>query len=233
MSRVDLQKGCAPGVKKKLFINAIVTILVLLIFAGPALAITPAPKDDVKKYNYSSMHFRYIGDIFHERTVNFQLHGGSAYFLTEGKGSASGSHYVTDVEFEKRNPASEVYRITALSLQAYMTGTTALDAAEDEKLLIMSVINLPKQDVEMSTGVEMDPGETGFIKHDIMSSQSTYGDYLKMTNHFGNTGGTTKRVLEITGYLKDQMRVDGYAEVWDTTEMSDGKHKSGFWDMLP
>jgi hypothetical protein len=29
------------------------------------------------------------------------------------------------------------------------------------------------------------------------------------------------------------MRVDGYAEVWDTTEMRDGKHKSGFWDMLP
>jgi hypothetical protein len=220
-------------VKKKLFINAIVTILVLLIFAGPALAIMPSPKDDVNKYRYSSMHFRYIGDIFHERTVNFELHGGSAFFLIEGKGSASGSHYITEVEYKKRHAAAEVYRITALSLQSYMTGTTALDAAEDEKLLIMSVIKLPKQGVEMSTGVEMNPGETGFISHDIISSQSSQGSYLKMTNHFGNTGGTTKRILEIPGYLKDQMRVDGYAEVWDTTEMRDGKHKSGFWDMLP
>jgi len=225
-SRVYLQKGCAAVVNKRLFITAIVTIMVLLILAMPAMA-------EVNRYRYSSMHFRYIGDIFHERTIDFELHGGGAYFSIEGKGSASGSHYATEVEYKKRNPAAEVYRITALSLEAYMTGTTALDAAEDEKMLIMSVIKLPKQGVEMSTGVEMDPGETGFISHDILSSQSSYGNYLKMTNHFGNTGGTTKRILEIPGYLKDQMRVDGYAEVWDTTEMRDGKHKSGFWDMLP
>lgn len=212
--------------KRRILITAIVTILVLLIFAMPAMA-------QVSRYRYSSMHFRYIGDIFHERTIDFQLHGGAAFFSINGKGSASGSHYITEVEYKKRNPAEEVYRITALSLQAYMTGTTALDAAEDEKLLIMSVIELPKQGVEMATGVQMDPGETGFISHDIISSQSSYGDYLKMTNHFGNTGGTTKRILEIPGYLKDQMRVDGYAEVWDTTELRDGKHKSGFWDMLP
>jgi hypothetical protein len=99
-------------VKKKNFINAIVTILVLLIFAGPALAVTPAPKDDVNNYRYSSMHFRYIGDIFHERTVDFQLHGGGAFFSIVGKGSASGSHYITEVEYKKRNPAAEVYRIT-------------------------------------------------------------------------------------------------------------------------
>lgn len=212
--------------KKNILITAIVTMLVLLIFAMPAMA-------EVSRYRYSSLHFRYIGDIFHQRTIDFQLHGGEAFFSIEGKGSASGSHYVTEVEYKKRSPADQVYRITALSLQAYMTGTTALDAAENEKLLIMSVIRLPEQRVEMSTGVEMDPGETGFIKHDIMSSQSSYGNYLKMTNHFGNTGGTTKRILEIPGYLKDQMRVDGYAEVWDTTEMRDGDHKSGFWDILP
>jgi hypothetical protein len=213
-------------VKKKFLITAIVTLLIILIFAMPAMAA-------VSRYRYSSMHFRYIGDIIHEKTINFNLHGGSAFFAIYGKGSASGSQYVTEVEYQKRNPAAEVYRITALTLQAYMTGTTALDAAEDEKLLIMSVIELPAQDVEMSTGVQMDPGETGFINHDIISSQSSEGKYLKMTNHFGNTGGTTKRLLEIPGYLKDQMRVDGYAEVWDTTEMIDGKHKSGFWDMLP
>jgi len=80
--------------------------------------------------------------------------GGSAFFSVEGKGSASGSHYVTEVEYKKRNPAAEVYRITALSLQAYMTGTTALDAAENEKMLIMSVINLGSRGfgTEMSTG---------------------------------------------------------------------------------
>ncbi len=211
---------------KKVLITAIVTLLIILIFAMPVTAA-------VSRYRYSSMHFRYIGDIFHERTINFDLHGGSAFFGVYGKGSASGSQYVNEVEYQKRNPAAEVYRITALTLQAYMTGTTALDAAEDEKLLIMSVIKLPAQGVEMSTGVQMDPGETGFINHDIISSQSSEGKYLKMTNHFGNTGGTTKRLLEIPGYLKDQMRVDGYAEVWDTTEMRDGKHKSGFWDMLP
>ncbi len=219
--------------KSRFIYNFLLITLAILVFAGSALAVMPAPKDDVSHYRYSSMHFRYIGDIFHERKIDFKLHGGGAYFLIEGIGSSSGSHYVTEVEFKKRNPAAEVYRITALGLQAYMTGTTALDAAEDEKLLIMSVIKLPKQRVEMSTGVEMNPGETGFISHDIVSSQSSYGNYLKMTNHFGNTGGTTKRILEIPGYLKDQIRVDGYAEVWDTTEIRDGKHKSGFWDLLP
>jgi hypothetical protein len=215
-------------VKKKFLLTAIVTLLIMLIFAMPVLAA-------VSNYRYSSMHFRYIGDIFHQRTIDFMIEGGGAFFSVEGKGSASGSHYVTEVEYQKRNPAEEVYRITALNLQAYLTGTTALDAAEEEKLLIMSVINLADRgfDVEMSTGVQMDPGETGFINHDIVSSQSSEGKYLKMTNHFGNTGGTTKRILEIPGYLKDQMRVDGYAEVWDTTEMYDGKHRSGFWDMLP
>jgi hypothetical protein len=191
-SRVYLQKGCAAVVNKKIFFNAFLIITAVLIFAGPAMAITPAPKDDVSKYRYSSMHFRYIGEIFHERSINFELHGGSAYFLIEGKGSASGSHYVTEVEYKKRNPASEVYRITALSLQAYMTGTTALDAAENEKLLIMSIINLPEQGVEMSTGVEMNPGETGFIKHDIMSSQSSYGNYLKYDQSFRQHRGNNQ-----------------------------------------
>ncbi len=211
---------------KKVFITAMVVLVVFMIIAVPAVA-------EVNRYRFSSMHFRYIGDIFHERTIDFELHGGGAYFLIEGKGSSSGSQFVTEVEYGNRNPSAEVYRITALSLQAYMTGTTALNAPEEDELLIMSVIELPKQGVEMSTGVEMDPGETGFISHDIVSSQSSDGNYLQMTNHFGNTGGTTKRILEIPGLLRDQMRVDGYAKVWDTTEIRDGKHKSGFWDMLP
>ena len=212
--------------KKKIFVTAIVTIFVLLIFAMPAMA-------EVNRYRYSSMHFKYIGDIIHERTYDFKLHGGSAFFSVEGRGSASGSLFVTEVNYNKPKLDAELFRVTALSIQAYITGTTALDALEEEKMLIMSVIKLPQQRLEMSTGVEMDPGETGFISHDILSSQRSDGNYLKVTNHFGNSGGTTKRILDIHGYLKDQMRVDGYAEVWDTTEMRDGKHRSGFWDMLP
>ena len=198
------------------------SLLVFLIFSTTAFA----------NYRYNSTYFRFIGDIFYERTLNFQFHGGSAYFSVEGKGEVSGIITSQEKEF-RRSPAASVYRITALNLNAYIKGTTALDAMENEKLLIMSVIELPVHNLEMATGVQMNPGETGFINHDIVSSNSSEGKYLRMYNHFGNTGGTTKRILEIPGYLEEKMRVDGYAEVWDFTEMYDGEHRSGFWDMLP
>jgi hypothetical protein len=210
-------------VKKKILIAAIVVLFLILNVSVPVFA---------SAYRYTSTHFRYIGEIYHEKTINFEHHVGSAFFWVTGKGSASGSHAVQEVKFD-RSPAASVYRDTAVNIQVYMQGTTALDASNEELLLLMSMIELATQKVKMYTGVQMDPGETGFINQDVVSSVSSEGSYLRMQNHFGNTGGTTKRLLEIPGYIDEQIRVDGYAEVWDFTEMYDGKHKSGFWDMLP
>ncbi len=207
--------------KKRIFITAISILLILLIFSMPALAAV---------YRYTSTSFRYIGDILHQKVVEFD--GGSAAFQISGEGEVAGRHDVQTIRYDG-STAEDVYD-AHINITAYIIGTTALNAAADNKLRILSEIELTKQEVVLLTGVEMDPGETGFIRHDVVSSiNSEGGDYLWMQNHFGNTGGTTKRKLEVEGFITETMRVDGYAEVWDTTEIYDGENRSGFWNTMP
>ncbi len=193
--------------KKRVLAVAVLTIIVLSLYAMPAIA---------SVRNYTAVGFRYIGEVFHEKEVS--VPGGSTYFQVRGKGEIGGSQVV----FDGVGAGGEhVY------IQNHFFGTTALDATEDELVRLLS--NIILREAEILTGVEMNPGESGYIRQFASSSMTGDGSHLKTTNIFGNTGGTTRRVKEYGAYMSDEMEVIGYAEVWEITELSTGTTKGGFW----
>ncbi len=203
--------------KKRVLFAAAMTALVLLVFAIPALAAVS---------QYTAVGFKYIGDVFHEKEVTFS--GGSINFQVSGVGDVSGNHSVrtsASAAVYEGDPAYET-----VNLAARFEGTTALDAAEGEYMRILSTVDLRNRAL-VQTGVEMNPGESGYIRQWASSTTGSDGDYLKVTNHFGNTGGTTKRNTEVKGFMTDTMRVDGYAEVWETTTRRSGTARTGFYDL--
>ncbi len=207
------------SLKKRIIIISVATLTVLFVFSIPALA----------AYRYSATHFRYIGDIFHERTIEF--FGGEAGFQISGQGTVSGSQEVTTVRYDG-SPARHVYDQTAANLSLNLYGTTDPQADDENKLRMLSGLTVDvgtKTDV--FTGVEMDPGESGYIKQTVSTTNSIDGEYMRVNNNFGNTGGTTKRNMEVEGFISDTMRVDGYAEVWETTTVRDGNATSGWWSI--
>ncbi len=199
-------------------------MLVLFIFSIPAIAAV---------YRYSGTHFRYVGDIFHERTVDFD--GGKAGFQISGEGSVSGSHIVTTARYDEAftSAGKEVYS-TAAYLTLSLYGTTATNAPADKKLRMISglEVNIAAK-TDISTGVEMNPGESGYIIQTVATSSNPDGEYLNVSNSFGNTGGTTRRNMEVKGFITDTMTVVGYADVWETTTVRDGDAKSGWWNAIP
>ncbi len=199
-------------------------MLVLFIFSIPAIAAV---------YRYSGTYFRYVGDIFHERTIEFD--GGSAGFQVSGEGSVSGSQEVTTVRYEDMyGPATDLVYSSAAHLTLNLYGTTAANAPADKKLRLISglEVNIAAK-TDVVTGVEMDPGESGYIRQTVSTSAGAGGEYLNVTNNFGNTGGTTRRNMEVDGFINDTMTVVGYADVWETTTVRDGDAKSGWWNTLP
>lgn len=196
-------------------------LLVLVVLSLPALAAV---------YRYSGTHFRYIGDVFHERVVEFD--NGQAGFQVSGQGTVSGSHEVTTVRYDEI-ATDDVYR-SAAELSLYLYGTTAPNAPADQKLRIISglEVNISAK-TDIVTGVEMDPGESGYIKQTVSTSTNSDGEYMRVNNNFGNTGGSTRRNMEVRGFISDTMRVDGYAEVWETTTVRDGNASAGWYMTLP
>ncbi len=201
--------------------NKRVVITVILVFLFVLVLVVPALATDEERH--TSVGFRFIGDIFHDRTVT--VPGGSIQYVVSGMGEVGGSHTV------RSSAARAVYgeERTTIYLSTFMTGTTAIDAPPDKHVRMISEIKL-LGGVELLTGVEMDPGESGYIRQSAAASSSQRGNYFKTTNHFGNTGGTTRRVNEVPGYIEDRMEVVGYANVWETTERRVGNERSGFWD---
>lgn len=228
--------------------SAVVIALIGLIFllsSMPAMA---------EVYKYTGTSFRHIGFIFHQKEISFS--GGEISFLIQGHGMVEGSHDVhiverRDVEYIKNNNNNNndennnnendndeevVPRVIdfqeKLNMSLRFTGTTDPNASEDDKLIMLTSIELYNR-AKLNTGVEMDPGETGYIRQDIASNSTPEGDYLKINNRFGNTGGTTKREIEVKGFMNEIMRVDGSAEVWESTRVRNGGARTGFWDVGP
>jgi hypothetical protein len=217
-------KGNTRLIRKRVFITVALIVLVLFVFSIPALAAV---------YRYSGTHFRYVGDIFHERVIDFD--GGKAGFQVSGEGSVSGSHEVTTVRYDDMygSAADRTYS-TAAHLTLSLYGTTAANAPADKKLRLISglEVNIAAK-TDVVTGVEMDPGESGYIRQTVTTSAGAGGEFLNVTNNFGNTGGTTRRNMEVEGFISDTMSVVGYADVWETTTVRDGNAKSGWWKTLP
>ncbi len=200
---------------KRVAVTIVLTILFLSFLVIPALA---------SNYSSTSVGFRYIGDIFHEKEV--KVPGGTIQFQVRGMGEASGTHSVSASEAVYGSGLQDI-----IYMSASLTGTTAMDAPPDKYLRMISEVYLRNENVTLQAGVEMNPGESGYIRQSAASSDGPAGDYFKTTNHFGNTGGTTRRVNEVEGYMTDRMEVVGYADVWEITERSSGNAKTGFWDM--
>jgi len=94
-------------------------------------------------------------------------------------------------------------------------------------------LNATSPTASMRTGVDMDPGETGFIRQSVAAIRNSEGSHLRIDNHYGNTGGTTKREMSVTGFLSERMHVEGYAEVWESTQVRKGTARTGFWNAMP
>ena len=114
-------------------------------------------------------------------------------------------------------------------------GIIAAYSRTKDNVRIISNLNLnsTSPSAAMNTGVDMDPGETGYIRQSVAAITNSDGSHLRIDNHYGNTGGTTKRDMEVTGFLSERMHVEGYAEVWESTQVRSGTARTGFWNAMP
>ena len=108
---------------------------------------------------------------------------------------------------------------------------------------IISQINTTNTRIQanINVGVEMYPGESGYIEQSVITNARNDGEYFRSTNRIGNTGGVTAKDIEVkvnwgtangtgsTSIMSEQMRVEGYAELWETTEVRSGNARGGGW----
>ncbi|HED24511.1 MAG TPA: hypothetical protein ENN91_05240 [Firmicutes bacterium] len=268
---------------KRTVIAVVAIVLLVLLISADVLALTESGYN----YAYSGIAFRFSGDFFQEREMNF--FNGSALMLAQGRGTAGGSHSIRSVELENlgtikthielslrgttdpgnaavliRMEQDAINHIESMRLnaiadlnrrfksdqrmdgEAFAKEMNELNRYFDKMLTdvknsyseakknvrLLSLISLPSHGAKSNVGVEMDPGESGTIQQEVYSASGPEGKYLEINNRFTNTGGVTKRELVVDGFINEKMRVDGYAEVWDSTEVRSGTMKTGFWDPI-
>ncbi len=263
--------------KKKLIIGIALTVAFMFILALPVTA---------ADYKHTRTSFRYIGDIFHEKDIEY--FGGTGTFFVQGFGEASGSHHAhtvrypdgdskinvnmnmrgqTDADYaeiiaregadilahvqERREQAiaalnarketspgmtGEEYAAELREINAYFDELVAeiIESYSEAKknVRILSSNTLRDNRAAVRVGVDMDPGESGFIRQRV-ASYSGSDRYLNIRSHFENTGGTTKRDLSIDGFVSERMHVEGYAKVWESSTVQEGNTKTGWWDHKP
>ena len=92
-------------------------------------------------------------------------------------------------------------------------------------------------DSEIYAGIEMNPGETGYIKKNVASTKTSEGEYLRANSHIKNTGGITRKSTDYasggTTFIEENVLIIGYADLWESTKMQRGNAKTGFWDKTP
>lgn len=287
--------------QRKVIIGIALILVMILALSLPAAA---------DEYKRTSTGFRYIGEIFHEKQINY--HHGSGSFYIRGYGEVSGSHDVHTVKYgkaETRTPQTDdndedndsglmVVPDSKVNLSMYIRGRTDPAAASDQilrmeeqalaeverereqaiqnlntrrvqedmdgatyqaemrrlqdhydelvkgiidayseakrnvRILSSNKINLARNEATVRVGVDMNPGEEGYIRQSI-ASVSGSEEYLRIRSDFENTGGTTKRQLEVDGFINETMRVDGYARVYESSEVREGRTRTGWWDRQP
>ncbi len=92
-------------------------------------------------------------------------------------------------------------------------------------------------DSETYAGIEMNPGETGYIKKSVASKKTADGEFLRVNSHIKNTGGITRKSSDYasggTTFIEENLLVIGYADLWESTRMQRGNVKTGWWDATP
>jgi len=143
---------------------------------------------------------------------------------------------IRETSLETSNILDEMDRINEYYDQLHASTKASFNVYRELNVSISSAISLDDGG-DIFIGLSMDPGESGYIKQGVytysesMITPGQEGDYyLKINNRFKNTGGRTQRDLTIEDYIVDNMKVEGYAEVWETTEIKRGDTKTGWWD---
>jgi hypothetical protein len=144
---------------------------------------------------------------------------------------------IRDADLETSNILAEMDSINEYYDQLHASTKASFNVYRELNVAISSTISLDDGG-DIFIGLNMDPGETGYIKQGVYTYSEQYTDadnyegdyYLKINNRFKNTGGRTQRDLTIEDYIVDNMKVEGYAEVWETTEIKRGDTKTGWWD---
>jgi len=85
-------------------------------------------------------------------------------------------------------------------------------------------------ETNLTSGVNMDPGETGYIKQNVAANRDQDGEYMRLRNEVENTGGVTINDLEIGDYLNESLRVEGYAKVRQSATVDSGGARTGWWN---
>ena len=168
--------------KKNVGLTIILTVLLIVGFAVPAMA---------QIYTTRTMTgFWYSGDVYHEK--EYSVPGGWTSFIVEGIGTAQGNQKLRSTHeiVEGDNDGPDTVGDIKVNMNASYSGTTAQAAPDNRHMRIITTNQAG--DHMYNTGVEMDPGETGFINQSAAYNKDEGGEYFKVDNHFGNTGGITK-----------------------------------------
>ena len=107
------------------------------------------------------------------------------------------------------------------------------DEVKDNVKITSSVNVLVDNETSLLSGINMNPGETGYIKQNVYANRDQDGEYLRLNNEVSNTGGVTINDLEIDGYVNESLRVEGSAEVRQSARLDDGGARTGWWQGRP
>jgi len=139
-------------------------------------------------------------------------------------------------ELKKATPGmtGEEYAAEMRAINAYFDELVAeiIESYQEAKKNIRILNETILNDASVRIGLDMDPGESGFINHSVASYQGS-DRYLRIDSFFENTGGATKRSLRVDGFIRESMHVEGYAKVWESSTLQDGRETTGWWDMRP
>ncbi len=208
---------------KRIIISFVLVAFTAALFAVPTIASSIG--------SVSESSFRFSGDISHDRDFRFTGLPGRSRYMVEGLGEAQGQQDVVTKRAAGR---------AGLNIDSSFNVATDRRAGVDEHLRIANSLSLSTSGASLKafTGVMPYPGQSGYVRT-TSAAGAVYGNagYLNYDNQFGTTGGVTVRELEIDdmgnsgAYLKESMRVEGYAEVWESFETRGSNAKTGWWDI--
>jgi len=155
---------------------------------------------------------------------------------------------IAEVDNRLRGPnvmQPDAYEAELIRINSYydsMIAQVKLGYTEAKKnVILISVFQARDAGIKASLGmgVEMNPGQSGYIEQRIVTDKTKKGEYFRSTNHMGNTGGTTAKDVEFkvdwpgnaepTTIMTERMRVEGFAEISEFTEITIGKPRGGSW----
>ncbi len=209
---------------KRIILSFVLVVFIAALFTVPAFASSII--------THSESSFRLGGDVSQEREFRFTGLPGRSRYMVQGVGEARGNQDINT----KRTTGRAGVNIDS----SFNVATDSRAPAGGEMKLANSIsLSSGGSSVKAFTGVMPYPGQTGYNRQ-TAAAGAVYGGggaYLMYDNQFGTTGGLTVRELEIDdmdnsgAYIKESMRVDGYADVWESFEVNGSGAKTGWWDI--